>query len=44
MEIHNYYTVNDQLPEQLNEAFLISSVLIGATAATGSASMIKMLF
>ena len=44
MEIRNYYSVQDELPDQLNEAFIISSLLIGATATAGQTSFLKMLF
>lgn len=43
-EIRNYYSVKDELPDQLNEAFIISSLLVGATATAGQTSLIKMLF
>ena len=34
----------DRLPDELNQAFMVTGVLIGAASATGQTSMIKMLF
>lgn len=44
LTISNFYIVADQLPKQLNQSFLIVSLIIAASSSSSQTSLIKMLF
>lgn len=44
LQIENYYNVGDKIPDEINQAFAISSMLVAATAGGGLSSVLKMLF
>lgn len=44
VSVEDFYLVEDRLPEQLNQALVVSSLLIAASTSSGQAALIKMLF
>lgn len=44
LPIENYYNVGDKIPDQINQAFALSGMLVAAATGGGLSSLLKMLF